>query len=734
MRMTRLLPVLALWMALVMPVLAVAQGLLPGAGQDTGPAVLIADDVYITGNDTLVAEGNVEALYQGRRITARSITYDQTRETLVLDGPITLDDGDYTVVLADSGELDTEMHNGILRGARIVMDDQLQLAAQQMNRVEGRYTQLYKTAVTSCQVCTDGRPPLWQIRARRVVHDQETRQLYLDDAQFRIFDTPVFYMPRLRLPDPTLERATGFLIPSLYNSTLLGVGFKAPYFIRIGDHKDLTITPYLSTETRTLELRYRQAFANGGIEFNGAISDDELGRGRRGTRGYIFGRGVFDLRNDYILRFDIEAVNDDAYLVDYDYSTKERLDSEISIERVDRDESMRVTLTYYENLLLNQSNSTLPTVTADAAYEKRFFPAATGGELRFSAEIASGYRTSGLTTDGPDIDLFADGRDVTRVTTEAAWLRSWTLMGGIRAGVQAGLAVDHFEIAGAGATSLSSETDVTPVAAITFRYPLAKTTPRGVSHVIEPALQLAWAGSNTPNVPNERATRTEFDEGNLLSLSRFAADDRRERGLSAAYGLTWSRFAPDGLSSTLSFGQIVRDRTQREATGGMTFSSTSGLRGEFSDTLIAGQIAAQNGLAFAARGLFDKDLSTTKAEARASWQNDLANLGATYIWLRADLMEERPRNVSEWAFDGSYRLSRHWTGRAEWRYDVVNDESVTAGVGLQYTNECVDIALSASRRFASSTILSPSTDISLTVGLRGFSTRTEDKSYVRDCK
>ena len=731
MHMTRLLPLLALWMALVMPVPAVAQGLLPGSGQDTGPAVLIADDVYITGNDTLVAEGNVEALYQGRRITARSITYDQTREILVLDGPITLDDGDYTVVLADSGELDTEMRNGILRGARIVMDDQLQLAAQQMNRVEGRYNQLYKTAVTSCQVCTDGRPPLWQIRARRVIHDQETRQLYLHDAQFRILDTPVFYMPRLRLPDPTLERATGFRTPSVYNSTLLGVGFKVPYFIRIGDHKDLTITPYLSTETRTLELRHRQAFANGGIEFNGAISDDELGRGRR---GYIFGRGVFDLRNDYILRFDFEAVNDDAYLVDYDYSTKDRLDSEISIERVDRDESMRVTLTYYENLLLNQSNSTLPTVTADAAYEKRFFPAATGGELRFSAEIASGYRTSGLTTDGPDIDLFADGRDVTRVTTEATWLRSWTLMGGLRAGVQAGLAVDHFEIEGAGATSLSSETDVTPVAAITFRYPLAKTTPRGVSHVIEPAMQLAWAGGDTPNVPNERATRTEFDEGNLLSLSRFAADDRRERGLSAAYGLTWSRFAPDGLSSTLSFGQIVRDRTQREATGGMTFSSTSGLRGEFSDTLIAGQIAAQNGLAFAARGLFDKDFSTTKAEARASWENDLANLGATYIWLRADLMEERPRNVSEWAFDGSYRLSRHWTGRAEWRYDVVNDESVTAGIGLQYTNECVDIALSASRRFASSTILTPSTDISLTVGLRGFSTRTEDKSYVRDCK
>ncbi len=65
---------------------------------------------------------------------------------------------------------------------------------------------------------------------------------------------------------------------------------------------------------------------------------------------------------------------------------------------------------------------------------------------------------------------------------------------------------------------------------------------------------------------------------------------------------------------------------------------------------------------------------------------------------------------------------------------MANDSNITAGVGVTYTNECVDVSLSASRRFTSSTILEPSTDISLTVGLRGFSARAEDKSYVRECK
>jgi len=132
--------------------------------------------------------------------------------------------------------------------------------------------------------------------------------------------------------------------------------------------------------------------------------------------------------------------------------------------------------------------------------------------------------------------------------------------------------------------------------------------------------------------------------------------------------------------------------------------------------------------------LFDSAFDTTKAEARAKWENDATKLSATYIWLGTDVAENRPGTISEWAFDGSYRVTQHWTGNAEWRYDVASDRSVKAGVGMTYTNECVDISLSASRRFTSSTILSPSTDISLTVGLRGFSTRTEDKSYVRTCR
>lgn len=726
MRLARLLFVLLLAVcALFPPHPLVAQ-------QSTGPAMLVADDVYLSGDDRLTAYGNVEAMYDGRRLQASEITYDQSTETLIIKGPITLHEQNNTLILADSGELDRDMRNGILRGARIVMENQVQLAAHAMTRREGRYNQLYKTAVTSCRICETGRPPLWQIRARRVVHDQLEKQLYFDDAQLRVMDLPVFYMPRLRLPDPTLERATGFLIPSLHNSTQLGFGVRVPYFIRIGDHKDLTLTPFISANSLTLEARYRQAFRNGRIEFEGAVSDDNFGP--RSTRGYIFGHGEFELPRDFTLTFDIEATSDDTYLLDYGYDSRDRLTNELAIERVKRDEYIRGALTHFHSLRAGEAASTLPSIVGNAEYERRFHPGALGGELRFGALAHSHYRTSSSTADVVVPDGWADGRDVTRLTLSADWMRNWTLPGGIRARVQTGLAIDSFHIAQSGVFSRSEATEATPSAALRLRWPLLKTERGGATQVIEPTLQLAWVGGSNPNIPNDESTRIEFDEGNLFALSRFTAPDRRERGLTGAYGISWTRIDPKGWQTSFAVGQVVHEDRQIEVSGLETFTPGSGLGGKFSDILFAGQVKSGNGLTFTARGLFDDAFDTTKAEARASWQTDRTNLGATYIWLRKDPRENRTGNVSEWAFDASHRFARHWTGSADWRYDVAQDRSVHAGVGLKYTNECVDIALSASRRFTSSTILAPSTNISLTVGLRGFTTTTNDKSYVRTCR
>ena len=689
----------------------------------TTPAVLVADDIILTPDRRLIASGNVEAFQGQTRLTAQSIEYNSSTETLTIVGPITIDNGNGVVILADQAALSRDLQDGLLTGARLVLNEQLQLAAVQMNRVGGRYTQLYKTAATSCRVCEeDPRPPLWQIRAKRVVHDELERQLYFDEALLYWRNVPVFYLPRLRMPDPTLDRASGFLFPEIRSSTLLVTGVKVPYFITLGDHRDLTLTPYVSNKTRTLEFRYRQAFQRGRIAFEGAMSRDDLQPGDQ--RGYLFGVGEFELSRGFRLQFDIEVTSDDGYLSDYGYSDKDRLDSEIRVSRTRRDEYTRLSYINAKTLRDDEIDDFLPSDILEALYERRFFPSATGGEFRIAATARTHLRHSSNPGDS-DGDGVADGRDVSRVNVEADWMRT-DFVGGLQVTSQLGLAADAFDI-DQDATFEGSQSEVSPRAAITLRYPMVRRDAGGVTQVVEPLVQLAWVGGDGLPIPNDESTFVEFDEGNLLSLSRFPAPDRRERGWSAAVGATWARFDPDGWSANLTIGQIIREDAQND------FTRSSGLGGLQSDYLIAGQLKFDGGLAITGRGLFDDQLDVAKAEFRGSWRNDRLDLGSSYVWIDEDPVEDRPDPISELSFDGSYKIDRFWTADLDWRYDLTEGRAATARAGIAYSNECVRVAASVTRRFADSTTVEPSTNLGFTVSLRGFATEAGGQSQVRSC-
>ncbi|MCT4555773.1 MAG: LPS assembly protein LptD [Pelagimonas sp.] len=718
-----LAPLLALGL-LCAPVPSIAQQQGAPATQSSAPALLVADSVQVENDQLLIASGNVEALQGDLRLTASRIIYDRSTDSLSIEGPIRVIDAAGNILIAEAATLDSGLQNGLLRGARMVMDQQLQLAAVQARRAEGRYTALSKVAVTSCQVCGKNQTPLWQIRARRVVHDQQERQLYFDDAQLRVLDVPIFWLPRMRLPDPSLKRARGFLIPSFRSTSLLGFGLRLPYFIPLGDHRDLTLTPYLSPKTRTLEFRYRQAFRAGRLSVQGALSSDQLRPDE--MRGYLFAEGAFALRGGVDLDFDLKAVTDESYLSDYDITRADRLDSRLGLTRVRRDDLLQAQLIHYESLRISEDNDTQPTITANLRYTKRHFSANLPGEFRASTEGHWHYRYSSTPFDSADSDTDVDGRDVGRINAELSWRNRWTLPGGLRAGISTHLWLDRY------ATRQDNTVDAdvaraTTGAAIELRYPFVRQGPGGARSLLEPVVQYGWVSGSRPGNPNDESTRVEFDEANLLSLSRFPAADRREHGATLAAGLRWMHQAPAGWSAALTLGRIWRDDPDD------AFSRSSGLAGTESDWLIAGRFAHQTGLNLVARGLLDSENRFSKAEARVGWDNQRVDLSASYLLLVTDTDEDRDQAQSEWSFDGNYRFDRHWTGSTEWRYDLADRRLDRVGLGLQYRNECVQVDFGVSREYASSTNLAPSTDFDLTVALKGFGTSGSDKEYRRTC-
>lgn len=680
---------------------------LSAAAQDA--ATLIADRIEATADRKLIASGAVEVFFDGTLLSADKIVYDQTSDQLTIEGPILITSKDGQIMTARQATMDAKLETGILLGARLVLNERLQIAANQVTRLGNLRTQAYKVAATSCAVC-DGRPPLWQIRAKEVTHDQEAKLLYFKDTQFLVRGVPIAAIPRLRMPDPTQTRATGFLIPEIRSNDQLGIGIRTPYFIKWGDRRDITIAPFLTETSSTLELRYRQAFDRGTLQVNAAASQDTLAPNQ--TRSYINAQGRFDVGNDYVLDLSLRAVSDSGYLLQYGYSDSNRLDSSIKVSRYSVQSLSEVELAYYSTLTSTLQSSNPPPIVFEWQNERQFDNIA-GGHVVLSGKL------EGLARQGN-----TPARDVLHFGAGAAWDRQWIAPLGVVLDAEAGLRLDNYVIRNDSAYP-NPISRMTPHGQVTLRWPLAKTGAR-LQHIIEPMVSLGWSRSYGGAIPNEDSIRSELDEGNLLELSRFPGEDGTENGKRAAIGLAWQSFDDKGFATRLLVGRALRGTSS-------DFSTTSGLERLQSDWLIAGRLGLSNGFSAAGRALIQDDLSTAKASAEIAWSNERVALTAAYVYLDPDAVEGRTDAVSEWTFDGSVRVNDQWTVAANGRYDIVSRKAARAGVGFGWENECVKVNLTADKRFTSSSTVEPTTDFGLSIELLGFGAGPVGAAAVQHC-
>lgn len=685
----------------------------PAAASGEAPSALIADRVRVEGDSRLVAEGSVEVLHGTARLRASRITYDRSGGRLLIDGPITLIEGERALLLASAAELSDDLRNGVLRSARLVLDEQVQLAAASVRRVDGRYTELSNTVVSSCEVCAKNPVPLWSIRAKRVVHDADEQRIWFENASFRLGRVPVLWLPRMSLPDPTVERMSGFLSPEVRTTSQLGYGVKIPYFQTLGPSRDLLIRPYLSEHTRTLELRYRQALRSGKYELNGAVSRDDIRPDD--TRAYLFGEGSFALPKGFTLRFNLELASDPSYLLDYGFSGKDRLTSFIRADRISRDEKIIARLMSFSTLRDDEIpiEDTLPFLQGQVSWERRHNDVL-GGDGRLALMIEGHQRRS---------HQDQDGRDVLRIGGSAEWIRTEIFGPGFEIESLGRVDIDGYQVS-EDSRWPENFTQITPAASVTLRYPLAGRTASGAISVIEPVAQLAWSDSWGKAPPNEDSTLVEFDEGNLLSLDRFPGSDRHEVGLRGVIGASWTQLGPD-WSLGLAAGRIFRSE-------GADFSTASGLQGTASDWLLAAHATWDNHLSLATRMILDEEDGIAKSETRLGYKTDRISFSLGHVYLISDEAEGRTTDTNEITFDSDWTASTNWFGSTGFRYDVDVDRTSNANFGLGYRNECISAALSLSRRFTSSTSVEPTTSVGLTVSLNGFG--NDGRAYRRTCR
>ncbi|OUW74236.1 MAG: hypothetical protein CBD76_00770 [Pelagibacteraceae bacterium TMED216] len=186
-----------------------------------------------------------------------------------------------------------------------------------------------KGIFTYCKNRGKDKCPPWSIQASKIEHVASKKTVYYDNAVLKIYDIPIFYYPKLFHPDPTVDRRSGFLIPSFSDNSNIGFGVGVPYFLNLGANKDLTITPkFYFDENPVLLAEYRQANKDSFFVADFGFTDGYKNKTQTktaGGRAHIFINYVKNILNtenkSSNLELNLQHVSNRTYFKIYDVNS-----------------------------------------------------------------------------------------------------------------------------------------------------------------------------------------------------------------------------------------------------------------------------------------------------------------------------------------------------------------------------------------------------------------------------
>jgi len=148
---------------------------------------------YDYNNSRVSAVGNVQLFYNGTSVEADKVIYDQKTKRLHAEGNIRLTDADGKITYANVMDLSDDYRDGFVDSLRVDSADATRMAATRADRSSGNYTVFENGVYTACAPCKDDpkKPPLWQVKGARIIHDQTDKMLYFENAQLEFFGVPM---------------------------------------------------------------------------------------------------------------------------------------------------------------------------------------------------------------------------------------------------------------------------------------------------------------------------------------------------------------------------------------------------------------------------------------------------------------------------------------------------------------------------------------------------------------
>ncbi len=690
--------------------------------------VLDADNIFVNeAENTVIAEGNVEAKYQGRVLRADRLTYNRNTDRVRATGNVIIIDIDGTENYADEIETDPNLIDGYAIGFSTRIENGGLAIAESAVRTSEGYNALDKIVYTSCELCEEDDTPTWALRARRAVLNEDAQMMSYRDAVLEVAGVPVFYLPFFAHPDPSSERRSGLLPPDFGTSSKLGVFYQQPYYWAISPYQELTISPKVMANVNPLlELNYRKRFWSGSVTVNTSFTEeaefDSDGQTLDGSeselRGHLFAEGAFAIRPGWTWGFAVEQVSDDLYTRRYDisgenddrglYAGQPRyLLNQLYTQAQSQDWYFNTSLLTFETNREGDTDARLPRALP-LMFGERLFEYGDYGTLAVSASTAILERELGV--------------DSYRASGGADWSASRVLPGGVLLNPFAEGRFDYYQVDNTG-SDVSTISRTVATLGTRVSYPLYRPG-ETVDILIEPEAMAAYgtAGTNDPNIPIEDSLFYELDETSLFESNAASGFDTYEGGSKASIGASVSARWKNGMAISALGGRRWRDSSDP------IFDVGSNLDGTVSDWVAGVSADFGRRLKVETRVRLDDDdlaLNRVDARVRANFWRFRGN--ARYYNISGDVTEsgfndEGITVIADLKVTDNYyflySLNRDISGRSNASGRISDPRDIRQTLGLAYQDDCSRFEITFERSEANDRSIGPEDSIKFKFALK----------------
>jgi LPS-assembly protein len=703
-------------------------------------------------NNRVAAVGNVQIYYGGSTLEANRVVYDQKTKRLHAEGNVRLTEEDGKVTYGEIMDLSDDYRDGFVDSLRLDAPDQTRMAASRAERSSGNFTVFHNGVYTACAPCKDDpkKPPLWQVKAARIIHDQTEKMIYFEDARIEFFGRPLAWLPYFSAPDPTVKRKTGFLMPSISTSSVYGGAIEVPYYWALAPDYDATFAPMITTKQGPLlQGEFRQRLINGAYSIRAAgiyqldkdyfiRSDGSTTPGYRDFRGSLESSGLFALNNKWVWGWDGVLLSDKTFFQDYNprlsrYRTTDPFQnpyteaiSQAFLAGKGNRSYFEARSIYYFGFSEADSQNQIPIIHPVIDYNYTFDRPILGGELgyrlnftsltrqdaNFDAITQSALNNGSCTqTADPAIKTTANCllRGVpgtyTRFSAETHWRRRVTDQFGQVFTPFASVRVD------AGSMQIKNQPGVAnyietgddnlvramPTVGLEYRYPFINIQSWG-TQTIEPIAQVIIRPNEQQigRWPTEDAQSLVFDDSNLFRVDKFSGWDRVEGGSRANYGMQYTAQVNQGGFVNVLFGQSYNLFGQNSfALGGTTNTGLdSGLDTTRSDYVARVSYQPNSTYMFTSRFRFNNDsfeVQRTELEGRVNfdrWSGALL-YGNYAAQPELGFLDRRQGILGT----GQVKLDANWVLLGSARYDINAGKFDQTRVGVGYVDDCLILGL-----------------------------------------